>query len=206
MTPDPIPPASPDEDFIFGDLAVTDLDGHTIDELLDYYDADFAPADASIDNSAGCQIALAALRRLRTLTDEFLEDEARTLPPLDESWITGILNQISVQAQAGRDIPLNETEEDRGVVITEGAVRAIIRSAGDNLPGLLVGRIRFTGDVTRPGEPIVVDVDATALWGSNIPDSADELKRAIDSDLRKHTHLNVTSINVTVHDVQQATS
>ena len=101
MTPDPIPPASPDEDFIFGDLAVTDLDGHTIDELLDYYDADFAPADASIDNSAGCQIALAALRRLRTLTDEFLEDEARTLPPLDESWITGILNQISVQAQAG---------------------------------------------------------------------------------------------------------
>ena len=206
MTPDPTPPTSPDDGFIIGDLAVTDLDGHTIDELLDYYDADFAPADASIDNSAGCQIALAALRRLRTLTDEFLEDEARTLPPLDESWITGILNQISVQARPGRDIPLHESERDRSVVITEGAVRALIRSAGDDLPGLLVGRIRFTGDITRPGEPIVVDVDATALWGRNIPQSADELKRAIDSELRKHTHLNVTSINVTVHDVQQATS
>lgn len=206
MTPDPTPPTSPDEEFIIGDLAVADLDGHTVDELLDYYDAGFAPADASIDNSAGCQIALAAIRRLRTLTDEFFENEARTLPPLDESWMSGILNQISVQAQAGRDIPLHEAERDRGVVITEGAVRAIIRSAGDDLPGLLVGRIRFTGDTTRQGEPIAVGVDATALWGRNIPESADDLKRAIDTELRKHTHLNVTAINVTVHDVQEARS
>ena len=146
MTPDPTPPTSTGEDIIVGGLAGSDLDGHTVDELLDYYDAGFAPANPSIDNSAGCQIAIAAIRRLRTLTDEFLEDEARTLPPLDESWITGILNQISVQAQAGRDIPLYQTESDSAVVITEGAVRAIIRSAGDNLPGLLVGRIRFTGD------------------------------------------------------------
>ena len=206
MTPDPIPPTSPDEDLIIDGLAAADLDGHTIDELLDYYDADFTPPDASIDNSAGCQIALAALRRLRTLTDEFLEVEARTLPPLEESWITGILNQISVQAKAGRDIPLHETERDRGVVITEGAVRALIRAAGDDLPGLLVGRIRFTGDLTRPGASIVIDVDATALWGRNIPQSADELKQAINIELRKHTHLNVSSINVTVHDVQQAMS
>ncbi|MFT2815448.1 Asp23/Gls24 family envelope stress response protein [Leifsonia sp. A12D58] len=206
MTPDPTPPTSTDEDIVVGDLAVSDLDGHTVDELLEYYDAGFAPADPSIDNSAGCQIALAAIRRLRTLTDEFLEDESRTLPPLDGSWITGILNQISVQAQAGRDIPLYQLESDSGVVVTEGAVRAIIRSAGDDLPGLLVGRIRFTGDITRPGAPVGVDVDATAIWGRNIPESADELKHAIAAELNKHTHLNVTSINVTIHDIQQTTS
>ena len=206
MTPESTPPVSGDDDRIIGDVAVADLDGRSVDELVDYFDADFTPANPSIDNSAGCQIALAAIRRLRTLTDTFLDDEANSLPPLDETWLTGILNQISVQAQAGRDIPLGEAEREKGLVVTEGAVRAIIRSAGDNLPGLLVGRVRFTGDVTRPGEPVAVYVDATAMWGRNIPESADELKRAIDAEIRKHTRLRVTSINVTVHDIHQAPS
>ena len=38
-----------------------DLDGHTIDELADYLDAGMQPADPSIDDSAACQNALAAI-------------------------------------------------------------------------------------------------------------------------------------------------
>ncbi len=208
MTPDDTTPPTPQEELVLGDLNLTidDLNGHSVDELADYYDAGFIPADPSIDDSAGCQIALAAIRRLRTLTNEFIEDEARALQPLDDNWVAGILNQISVQAQAGRDIPLDLPGGEGRVVITEGAVRAIIRSAGDQVPGLLIGRVSLIGDITRPGEQVTVDVDATVMWGQNIPESAEQLKRAIDREVRKHTHLNVASIDVNVHDVHRATS
>lgn len=206
MTPDHPNPPTPQEELVFGDLNLTvdDLNGHTVDELADYYDAGFAPPDPSIDNSAGCQIALAAIRRLRALTDEFLEEEARAEPPLDETWIAGILGQISAQAQAGRDVPLHLPGSDDGVVITEGAVRAIIRAAGDGVPGLIVGRVSLIGDITRAGEPVTVEVDATVLWGQNIPESAEQLKRAIAAELRKHTYLNVSSIDVNIDDVVRA--
>lgn len=208
MTPDETTPPTSEDELVVGDFNLTpdDLNGHSADELAAYYDAGRSPADPSIDNSAGCQIVLAAIRRLRTLTNAFLEEEARTLPPPDENWITGILNQISLQAQAGRDVPLHLLAGEDRVVITEGAVRAIIRSAGDHLPGLLVGRINFTGDITLPGEPVSIDVDATSIWGHNIPESAEQLKHAVDSELRTHTHLNITSIDVSIHDVQRATS
>ncbi len=90
---DTIEPASYRE-LVLGDLDIDDLDGHTVEELADYYDAGLTPADPTIDDSAGCQIALAAIHRLRVLTNDFIEAEARALPPLDETWIKGILNQI----------------------------------------------------------------------------------------------------------------
>jgi hypothetical protein len=206
MTFDDNAPPTPEGELMLGDLNLTidDLNGHSVDELADYYDAGLAPADPSIDDSAGCQIALAAIRRLRVLTNAFIEDEARALQPLDEGWVTGILSQISLQARAGRDIPLDLLGDEGRVVITEGAVRAIIRAAGDRIPGLIVGRVGLIGDITSPGEPVTIDVDATVMWGRSIPDSAEQLKHAVDEDVRKHTYLNVMSVDVNVHDVQQA--
>ena len=209
MTPD-ITPASPaprsEPELVLADVSLTidDLNGHTVEQLVDYVDAGLTPPDASIDNSAGCQIALAAIRRLRALTDVFLEDEARTLPPLDESWIAGILSQISVQAMAGRDIPLTPVGGPGEVVITEAAARAIVRAAGDNIDGLLIGRVRFSGDVTVPREDVTVSVDATILWGTNIPDATEQLRVDIIRELGKHTRLNVVAVDVAVHDIHQA--
>lgn len=170
--------------------------------LVDYDDAGRRPANLSIDHSAGCQIALAAIAHLKTVTATFLntDADADSLPPVDETWIAGILSQISHQARAGRDIPLRHDGAHQ-IVITEGAVRALIRAAGDSLPGLIVGGIRFRGDITQPDTPIGVEVEATARWGYNIPASADDLKRATDTALRTHTRLNVTTIDIIVRDV-----
>ncbi len=208
MTPDDLTSPIAQEGLVLGDLSLTvdDLNGHSVDQLTDYYDAGFTPADPSIDSSVGCQMALAAIGRLRALTNKVIEDGARALPPLDESWLAGILEQISVQVQPGRDIPLDLIGDEGRVVITEGAVRGIIRSAGDQIPGLLVGRVSLIGDVTRADEPIAVSVDATAIWGYHILDSAEQLKQAIDREVRTHTYLNVISIDVNVHDVHRATS
>lgn len=193
------------DELTLSDLSLTadDLNGHTITELLDYYDAGFSPLDSSIEDSPGCQIALTTIRRLRTLAEELLEAEARELPPVDQNWVTAILSQISVHRQTGSDVPLREPGGDGRVVITESALRAILRSAGDKLPGLLVGRVRFTGDLTSSGAPVRVEVEASAMRNANIPDSAERLKLAIDAELRKHTGLRVVSVDVDVHDVHR---
>jgi hypothetical protein len=185
-------------------LEPDDLDGHTIDELSDYLAHGHTPPNASIDGSAACQMALAALGRLRTATWTLLDDEAALEEPRDDSWVTSIMSSISLDSRAGRDIPLVPPTAERESTITEGAVRGMIRTAGDSLDGLIVGRVHLDGDVTQIGEPITIRIDATSLWGHNIPNAADALRRAVLDDLTRHTALTITGIDVTVHDLHTA--
>jgi len=178
-----------------------DLDGHTIEELSDYLDHNCLPAIASIDESPACQIALEALGRLRTISLGMLEAEALAEAPRDESWISGIINSIGRDARAGRNIPVHHPSPTAHLTITEGAVRGMIRAAGDAVGGVLVGSCRLTGDVTVPGEPISVDVEVSVLWGTRITEVADSVRKAIYTELLKHTELTISAINVTVHDV-----
>ncbi|MFB2600232.1 Asp23/Gls24 family envelope stress response protein [Herbiconiux sp. P17] len=189
-----------------GDLGLglepDDLDGHTIEELSDYLDAGRAPADPSIDSSPGCQNALAALQRLRSVSAGILDAEAREEPEPEESWIGGILKNIGREAHAGRSIPLPHPDPAAALAITEGSVRGIVRAAGDTVEGLLVGRCSLIGDVTVPGEPITVAIDAVVYWGHNIPSATSALREAVAAALALHTELHVAAIDVTVHDVQ----
>lgn len=179
------------------------LDGHTIDQLSDYLDADRMPADPSIDNSPGCQLALAALVRLRVLAGSLLEDEASAQPARDDSWIQRILAVIGQESRAGRDIPLSHPSERASLSITEGAVRGLIRSVGDALGTLVIGRCVLVGDVTVPGEPITVAIDASAVWGRPVTETVVEARDAIFSALRLHTELDVVAVDITVHDIQR---
>jgi len=182
-------------------LEPDDLDGHTIEELADYLDAGRTPADPSIDSSPGCQTALAALQRLRTVSAGLLDAEASTEPEPDENWIGGILRNISREAHAGRSIPLPHPDPAAALAITEGSVRAVIRAAGDTVAGVLVGRCTLVGDVTVPGEPISVSIDVVVYWGQNIPAAAAALREAVASALALHTDLRIVGIDITVHDV-----
>ncbi|MFD1715731.1 Asp23/Gls24 family envelope stress response protein [Amnibacterium flavum] len=182
-------------------LEPDDLDGHTIDELSDYLDRDMTPPDPSIDGSAGCQIALDALERLREVSRAvLLADQAAPVPP-DESWVTRVLLGIAVDARAGRDVPLTSTEPGAELAITEGAIRGLIRAAGDTVGGLLIGRVRLDGDVLVPGAPVRVTVDASVGWGQRIPDVVSRIRDAIHTQLLRHTELNVVAIDVNVHDI-----
>ncbi|WP_198668742.1 Asp23/Gls24 family envelope stress response protein [Homoserinimonas sp. OAct 916] len=178
-----------------------ELDGHTLDELSDYLDAGRAPADASIDSSPSCQIALTSLERLYRLSDTLLEAQASTEPDLDESWVAGILHNISRDSRAGRTIPVTHPDPAAELAITEGTVRGLVRAAGDMVEGLLVGRCRLDGDVTTPGAPITISVDASIGWGTSIPDAADRLREAIYGILIRHTDLTIAGVDITVDDV-----
>lgn len=184
-------------------LEPEDLDGHTIEEISDYLEAGCTPPDPSIDQSPGCRIALDALRRLRLLTPELLAADVEAEPEAEESWVQSILAGIALDARAGRRIPIAVPESHVDLGITEGAVRGIVRAAENAVPGVLVGKCRFDGDVTVPAEPVRVELDVSVPYGERIPDLVHRLRREIRTRLSSHTTLNITAVDIAVHDIRR---
>ena len=183
-------------------LEPEDLDGHTLEELTDYVDAGRTPAIRSIDTSPGAQLALDALERLRELSPQLLATDAASESDVDESWVARILNGITLDARAGRRVPVRGPDAHADLGITEGAIRGLIRGAEHAVPGTLVGRCTLQGEVTEPDAPITIALDASVPFGQPIPKLMKALRTEIGKRLRKHTELNVTAIDINVRDVR----
>ncbi|TFC94107.1 MULTISPECIES: hypothetical protein [Cryobacterium] len=177
------------------------LDGHTIEELSDYLDRGKEPADPSVDESAACRIALASLERLHGAMGSMVQEEADRAPARDDSWVTTILDGIVRDSRSGRDIPISHPAPTARLSVTEGAVRGLLRAAGDSVDNIIVGRCRLDGDVTTPGVPVTVTVDANVYRGENIPTLADNLRSALLDALHSHTELTIAGIDVTIRDI-----
>jgi len=182
-------------------LEPDDLDGHTIDELADYLDAGMQPADPSIDDSAACQNALAAIVRLRHSSLGSLEAAAEQEAPADESWISGVLANISLEARAGRDVPLRPAAPTERPVMTEGAIRSLVRTAGDAVPDALIARCTLEGDVTELGAPVHIVVEIAVRAGSPIQRVAADVRATVGEVLATETDLLVESVDVVVRDL-----
>jgi len=180
-----------------------DLDGHTLDELADYLEAGRTPRDASIEGSPGCQLALDALARLQGLGGQLIDADAAAMPPVEDSWVDRILSGIALDARAGRRVPLDDQDPAADFGITEGALRGLIRSAENAVPGVLVGRTALDGDVTAIGAPVAIGIEVSMLYGEPIPEAVSQLRREVADRVRRHTDLHVTSIDVTVRDIQR---
>jgi hypothetical protein len=176
------------------------LDGHTIESLSDYLDRGREPRDPSIESSPAAQNALAALSRLRAVAPRVIAARADDFAPKNEHWIKRILDQIGVQANAGRDIPIPHDAEGAVLSISEGAVRAIVRDAGDRTEGLLVERCKLEGDVETPGAPIDVRVIVSIFEGADKKAVTEGFRGHVEEALARHTALTVQSITVKVHD------
>lgn len=144
---------------------------------------------------------MAALERLRSLVPSFADHDAASVPEPDESWIQGVLANISRDARAGRDIPIATANERFTPTHTEGSVRALIRDAGDAVDGVLIGRCRFDGDVTDPDARVSVGVSVSVLAGMIIPEIAGDLRERIRRVLSEQTSLAVDAINLSFDDV-----
>jgi hypothetical protein len=198
---DGIRPDLPDSPEALDALEPGDLDGHSIDELADYLDAGMQPADPSIDDSPACQNALAAIIRVRHASLRSLEAAARDEAPADESWISGVLANISIESRSGRDVPLRPLSETERPVMTEGAIRSLIRRTGDEVPGVLVARCHLDGDVTELASPIRVVVEIAIASGPSIPATAELVRAAVAGALAEQTDLLVEAIDVVVRDL-----
>jgi len=176
------------------------LEGHSIESLSDYLDRDRQPADPTIESSPAAQHALAALARLRAVAPRVLASEADSYEFPHDHWIARILEQISVQVRAGRDIPVAHDVPTAVLSITEGAVRGLVRDVGDGFGGMLVERVRLDGDIESPGAHAVVTVDIVTFAGTDVAAVGEEFGRAVRSALAKHTELSVTDVVVRVRD------
>lgn len=176
------------------------LDGHSIESLSDYLDRGREPRDPSIESSPAAQNALAALSRLRAVAPKVIAARADDFAPKNENWIKRILDQIGVQARAGRDIPISHDAEGAVLSISEGAVRAIVRDAGDRTEGLLVERCTLEGELETPGAPIDILVIVSMFADADQSAVTAEFRGYVEEALERHTELTVQSITVKVHD------
>lgn len=175
--------------------------GKTVQELSDYLAADRFPRDPHIESCPECLNALQGLTRVSQLSRELLAQDVADLPATPENWIAGIMSNIQNEVRAGRLLPLSHRDARVRLSVTEGAVRALIRSVADDLPGIVVGRCRLDGDVETPGAPVEVSVTASVAWGEPILPITTLLRERILDALARHTEVNVVAVDVTVEDL-----
>jgi hypothetical protein len=191
ITPEPQNPSPLDD---------ANLDGFTVDQLSDYLDHGRQPRNPTIEASAAAQHALAALSRLRAVAPRIVNADAEYFKPKHENWISRILDQIGVQAHAGRDIPIPYDVPGAELSISEGAVRALVREAGDETEGLLVERTQLDGDLETPGAPVEVNVVVSTFKDANDARIVPHFRERVTETVREHTDLVVTRVTVRVHD------
>ena len=178
-------------------LEPEDLDGHTLDELSDYLDRGRRPADPTIDDSPACQIALSALQRLRSITGTFLEEGDDRSPGTDEDWIGRVLAVLPLEARAGRDFPLPVAAPDTEASVTEGALRGLVRSIGDAVPGLLVGGVRF-GDPDAETREVDLDVQIALRYGVPLQEAEAQFRTALRAGLAPHAPFPLGRLDIRV--------
>ncbi len=178
-----------------------DANNDLIEQLSDLIDRGESPSDDFLNGAPENRIAFDALTRFRSMAQNILDDDVSAEPERDDSWVTGILSNIHREARAGRSIPVSHSSPKADLSLTEGAVRGLIRSAGDAVAGTFIGRCQLDGDVATPGSPVTVNVEASVFWGERMPQTAQQLRDAITTSLLHHTELNIVAVNVTITDV-----
>ena len=193
------------------DGGTTDIggSGYDLDELSAYLDRGREPAIAAIDGNAECQAVLASMERFGSLSRDLVARDVATAPALDESWFAALMSTVARELRAGRDIDFPDPDPATRLSITEGAVREVVRAAGDSVAGVLVGSVRLgVVDAVAPGAggPVDVHVSISVAFRAPLPDVARTVRTAVHTALLTHTPLAIGEIDITVDDVFVATS
>lgn len=180
--------------------------GRRIEALSDYLDSGTSPDAEHIDHCPQCQAYLAGLRGLSAAALLMMDDDVASAAADDTGWLDGIMANLRLETRAGRSIPLSADGADGGELDelseTEGAVIALIRTVGDSLGGVLIGRCQLEGDVSVAGAPIDVKINVSARYGYPLPSLAQTLRDAVFAELLVETELNVKAIHVAFTDMR----
>jgi len=180
--------------------------GYSLEDLSDYLDRGRTPPIAAIDANPECEAMLATLERVGSLSRELVVHDAESNPTIDEGWLAGLVATIGRELRAGRDIPLATSDPETTLSITEGAVRELVRAAGDSVDGVLVASSGIDGDLTDAAASVTVHITISVVLAAPVLELAQHVRERVHSELLRHTQLNVTSIDVTVVDVHELTT
>ncbi len=168
--------------------------GYSLDDLSAYLDRGRTPPIAAIDRNPECQALLDAMTRLGALSQQLVDRDVAEQAPTP-GWLDGLLDTVAQEVRAGKDLPYAE-----GLVVTEGAVRTLVREAGDGVPGALVGRTRIRD---LDGAPRI-EIELSVLGDRPLVAVADQVREVVAAALLRHTPLTSAAIDVTVVDVHGA--
>jgi uncharacterized alkaline shock family protein YloU len=171
--------------------------GYSVEDLSAYLDRGRTPRIAAIESSAPCRAVLTSMERMAQLSRDLVATEADR--PLAESWYDGIMREVAREFRAGRDIPLAPEVEGVELVATEGALHELVRTVGDAVPGILIGRVHL-----RPTEDASVHdilVSISVRFGRRIGAVVHEVRTAVRDALERQGGLRVGTVDVTVDDV-----
>lgn len=171
----------------------------SLEELSDYLDADRTPPRPDIDGDAEATAALTRLESLRSATRDLLDAEAAG--DEDAGWISAVLASVRTTAHAGRDIPVRDDDPSSTLVVTEGALRQLVRALGDEIPGVVVRRTRFTGELETAGGPVDVEVSIVASADGPVHLRAEAFGSLVEQTLAAHAPFVVRSLVVRVADL-----
>lgn len=175
--------------------------GYTLEDLSAYLDRGRTPAIAAIDTDAEAQAVLASLERFGALSRELVELESEPVP---QGWFDRVMRDVTRELRAGRDIPLTAPDDRVETVITEGAIRELVREAGDAVPGVLVGRTTVSGDMEQLGAEVSVRVTISVLFGRRLAEVSAAVRDAVMAALAAHTSLRVREVDVVVDNIHTA--
>lgn len=186
-----------------GDMTETiGASGHTLEQLAAYEERGRTPAIPEIDGDPECRAVLDSMSRLGALSRELVEHDAPREVP--ESWFQQILGEVARESRAGRDLPVVDAAPVR-VVVTEGAVRGLVREAGDAVAGVLVERVQVELEAdaaTGTGGRLEVRLTISALYGTRLVTVADDVRARVRRALEEHTDWAVGAIDVVVDSVR----
>ncbi len=171
--------------------------GYTLEDLSAYLDRGRVPRVAAIERNAECQALLASMERIGRLSRELVDEQANE--PIADSWYDEIMREVMREFRAGRDIPLARMADGTELVVTEGALYELVRSVGDGVRGVLVGRVRI--DQPEPSGPLDIRVSISVLFGRRMTDAVAEMRDGVRAAIERHGDLRVGRVDITVGDV-----
>lgn len=172
--------------------------GYSLDDLSAYSDRGRRPSIAAIDENPECQAVLDSIERLGRLSRELVDESAATLPRPDESWFQALLDAIAREVRAGADVPFPLGIEGTTVAMTEGAIREVVRAAGDAVPGVLVGRVHL--EVAEDGTARVA-LSVSVAYERPLPTAAGQVRNAVREALARQSPITAQVVDVTVDDI-----
>lgn len=186
-----------------GDPVVDPISDAVLAELEDYVLAGRSPVNPRFEDDPELRRALGALEHLHRVSAELIAAEARELAEPESGWVQGIMTNILREARAGRPIPLTAATAVDTLSVTEGAVRALIRDAGDAVVGVLIGRCELVGEITGAEAAIAVALTVSVAAGQRIPEVTEALRATVIDVLARHTELRILDVDIRVVDLHQ---
>ncbi|WP_018658415.1 Asp23/Gls24 family envelope stress response protein [Actinomadura flavalba] len=162
-------------------------------------------ADPGDDHPAHCPSCADARRRLAGLRQAVLHLRDASGPALPDAGdvLRRVMDVVRLELRPGAPLPLGTPDEDMWIM--ESAAARVLRSAAENVPGVLAGSCRLVPGDRRPDATadITVTISIHAPATAHLPSVADDVRRAVATAATDRLGLGPTRVDVHVTDLTE---